>query len=90
MKTVAVDDEKVTIVVKSLTHRLVATATRAPTALLHMPTTDEGMVPRVAESVGATVRVQLFRNKDDNLLFEGKSQHGGLEVHGDVSMLLHG
>ena len=83
------DDDRVQVEVKSLTHRLVATATRAPTALLHMPTVDEGMVPRVAESVGASISVALFDRKD-KLLFEGQSGHGGLEVHGDISMLLCG
>ena len=91
LQKVQVTDETVHIAVHNATHALTVTVTRAPTALLHMPTPDSGMVPRVAESVGAVVTLQLQTlDKNDNgrLVFEGTSHHGGLEVHGDVSMLL--
>ena len=87
LQKVQVTDETVHVEVHNATHRLSVNVTRAPTALLHMPTPDSGMVPRVAESVGAAVQLQLH-NSNNNLVFEGTSHHGGLEVHGDVSMLL--
>jgi len=94
LERVHVDDEKVHVQVCNSTHRLSVTAHRAPTALLHMPTKDRGMVAAVKESVGAEVAVQFYRltgnGDDDELVFKGTSHHGGLEVHGNVSLLLCG
>lgn len=95
LERVHVNDEKVHVQVRNSTHRLMVEVVRAPTALLHMPTKTEGMVAAVKESVGAEATIQFFRlmsnaDDDDELVFEGTSHHGGLEVHGDVSLLLCG
>ena len=84
--SVKVDDDSVAVETSNRTNRLKVTAMRAPTAILLMPTKDSGMVPKVDESVGSIVTVQFFKN--DDLIFEGTSHHGGLEVFGEYEMLL--
>ena len=75
------------IVAQNKTHRLEISAEPGPTILLPAPTKDRGMVPRVNESLEATVYIRL-ETIDGQLLFTGSSQHGGLEVEGDTQILL--
>ena len=44
------------------------------------------MVPRVKESVAATVAVQLI-DRTGTVLFEGESRFGGMEIEGDTEIL---
>ncbi|HSH01778.1 MAG TPA: tocopherol cyclase family protein [Anaerolineae bacterium] len=87
LQKVAVTPHDVTIIVRNRTHQLTLTAQRGPTALLHMPTKKEGMVPAVNESVGATVTLQLHTNTGQ-LLYESNSPHAGLEIEGDIDILI--
>jgi hypothetical protein len=53
---------------------------------LYAPTPGQGMIPRVNESVGATVQIR-FSEKDGRLMYEGESQFAGMEIEGDTRIL---
>lgn len=86
LEEVAVDGEQVRIVVNNGKQALRITAVQGATALLHAPTSGKGMVPRVKESVAATVAVQLI-DRTGTVLFEGESRFGGMEIEGDTEIL---
>jgi hypothetical protein len=44
------------------------------------------MVPRVRESVNATISIRLAE-KEGPLLYEGESAFGGMEIEGDTAIL---
>jgi hypothetical protein len=84
-----VDDNTVEWVLYNKEHELAITAQRAEGGLLKGPE-KEAMHMRVDETMKASVKVRLsaldgFRKA---LIFEGEGQHAGLEVVGDLSMLL--
>lgn len=84
---VALTENGVRIVTRNRTHRLVIEAERGPTALLHAPTRDRGMVPKVAESVGARVHLTLS-DSAGRVLLADESGFAGLEIEGDTRILL--
>jgi hypothetical protein len=86
LRQVAVDGDQVTIAVDNGQHLLQIKAQRGPTALLYAPTPGQGMIPRVNESVGATVQIR-FSKKDGRLIYEGESQFAGMEIEGDTRIL---
>ncbi len=86
LQQVKIDGDHVTIVAQSQTHQLTIEAERGATALLHMPTAADGMIPRVRESVAGKVTVTLT-DRDGNFIFRGKSKHTGVEIEGDTTIL---
>ncbi|MGI5916738.1 MAG: tocopherol cyclase family protein [Anaerolineae bacterium] len=81
----AVDDERVEWSMADGRHRLSIVVQRAtPGMLLHMPTGTE-MVPRVPETMSATVVVRLVAlGRNERVLFQGTGAYAGLETGGEV------
>ena len=63
--------------------RLSLLAERSTGGLLHSPERTE-MMPRVMESLTATVSVRLEESPGGRVLFEGRGEHAGLEVVGEL------
>lgn len=80
-----VDEEEVQWTLSNRTHRLTLRAQRAPGAVLYAPTPQD-MVPRVEETVQATVHVALSTLAGASV-FAGTGHHAGLEVMGEVAVL---
>ncbi|MCO5206913.1 MAG: tocopherol cyclase family protein [Anaerolineae bacterium] len=87
LERVALNGDQTEIVVFNRTHRLAITAQRGATGLLPAPTPDRGMVPRVNESLSATVAIQ-FSRRSGELIFASQSANAGLEIEGDTTILL--
>ena len=77
---------RVEIVVTNKQYRLQINAERGATALLYAPTPGQGMVPRVKESLTATVRLHLS-DRRGAILFAGESSFAGMEIEGDTQIL---
>lgn len=88
LEKVAIDGDHVEIVIKNKQNRLLISADRGATALLHKPTKTDGMIPAVKESVSAQVSIQLQELKGKTI-YESVSQHGAMEIEGDTQILLH-
>ncbi len=91
LEVVAISAETVHIRVRNRTHRLDIQVQRADGILLPAPTKERGMVPMVNETLGASVSIRLTRRgglRSQMLVYEGSSQHAGLEVEGDTAILL--
>ena len=86
LEQVEADDEVVTLVMRNLTHRLVISAERSPTALLLAPTKEMGMVPKVNEGLDSTIHIHLT-TLSGRTIYESSSKHGGLEVEGSIAQL---
>lgn len=81
-------DQAVTWVIRDQHHRLEMRAIRAEGALLQAPTTAD-MGRRIAETLGATVEVDLhaLESAGPRLIFRGTGRHAGLEAVGDLVRL---
>jgi hypothetical protein len=86
LEALMVDDQHVHITTRNRTHRLTLRALRTPTALLHGPTPDRGMVPFVNEALGSEVAVTLA-TLDGAVLFDDIGRSAGLEIQGDLTLL---
>ncbi len=89
VEKLAVTDQHVTWVVRDSRYRLEMLATRSGGGLLHAPSRTE-MHKRVMETLQSTVEVRLSRleGTHDTTIFHGTGRNAGLEVQGDLSMLL--
>jgi hypothetical protein len=83
--TSSIVDDQVILVLTRRDTRLELTATKAETAELISPLEGE-MRGKVNESLSAQIHVRL--TKQNEVLFEGDGRHSGLEVAGDISILL--
>jgi hypothetical protein len=81
-----IGDETLEISVRSRRHRLRIVARRAQGGLLHEPT-GASMLQRVEETMLATVAVTLSEI-DGDVLLEQEGRNAGLEVQGNLDMLL--
>jgi hypothetical protein len=86
LERVVIDGDRVQITVHDEQHELQINAQRGPTALLPAPTPGQGMIPRVAESVGATVSIRLSKTHG-GIIYEGPSAFAGMEIEGDTRIL---
>jgi hypothetical protein len=69
--------------------RLEIETKRKPGVMLYAPS-SQGMKPRVAESLGVEIEVHLSTRADKKTVFHEIGRHGGLEVQGDMSLLVPG
>ncbi len=76
-----VGDTEVQWTLTNRTHRLDLRAQRVPGAMLYAPTPKD-MIPRVEETVQATVEVTLA-TQAGMVVFEGTGRYAGLEVMGE-------
>jgi hypothetical protein len=77
----------VQITVRGKEEVLEITGQQGRTALLPAPTPGQGMVPRVSESIDTQVHVRLSDTRGA-IIFEGQSEHGGMEIEGDTAILV--
>ncbi len=68
-------------------YRLEMLATRSQGGLLHSPSRTE-MHKRVMETLQSTIAVRLSELRSGREIFNGTGRNAGLEVQGDLSMLL--
>lgn len=78
-------DDKVNLWFKQGKHHLKIVAHKAEGTDLVSPISGE-MRGKVNESLMATIDIQLFEN--DNLIYDGSGRNAGLELGGDVEILL--
>lgn len=83
-------DKHIDWVVRNRSHRLSLRIERSQSLDLYAPTRTD-MSGRVAESIDATINVQLtsIENSHEQLVFEGTGRNAGLEVAGDIDRLLN-
>jgi hypothetical protein len=86
VEKLTVTDERVTWAVKDRQYRLEMLATRSGGGLLHSPSRTE-MHKRVMETLQSTVEVKLSRLSGETV-FHSTGRNAGLEVQGDLTMLL--
>jgi len=86
IESLEIFDDHVAWVLRNRRHRLSLKAWRAQGGLLLGPT-PEDMGTRVMETLSASIDVRLETLQGD-LIFEGKGEHAGLEVVGDLERLL--
>lgn len=89
LEQVAIDGKKVQVLVTNERHELRISAEQGKTALLYAPAPGVGMVPRVQESISATLRLSL-RERRGPTIFAGESRFAGMEIEGDTQILLTG
>jgi tocopherol cyclase len=70
-------------------HTLALEAERSGGGLLHAPFRT-AMVQRVLESLTATIAVRLCERTSGRVLFEDRGRHAGLEVGGEIAVVLDG
>jgi hypothetical protein len=87
LEKVRLDGGQVEIVVRNEEAVLEITGVQGRTALLPAPTPGQGMVPRVSESIDTRVQVRLS-DAGGAIIFEGQSDHAGMEIEGDTTILL--
>jgi hypothetical protein len=68
-------------------YRLEVSATRTDGAILHAPY-EKQMIERVAETMTSTVDLRFKSVATGETLFEGRGEHGCLEVQGDIQAIL--
>ncbi len=86
LERLVISDDHVHWQLRNRQHRLELRATRARAGLLAGPTKVD-MGKRVAETLSATVEVQLSTLAGEQVL-QDRGRHAGLEVHGDLARLL--
>lgn len=87
LERLTITDDHVHWQLRNRQHRLELLAARTHGGLLAGPTkTDMGK--RVAETLNATVEVELSTLAGERVL-QDRGRHAGLEVHGDLTRLLH-
>lgn len=82
-----ITDSHITWAMHNATHRLELVAQRAEGGLLHAPMRT-AMQARVLESLTASVHVRLIERRSEKVLFEDVGRHAGLEVGGEVVLIL--
>lgn len=80
-----INDDRVHLVFKNPKSELRIQAQQAPGTALHSPISGE-MTGKINESLQATIQAELFEN--GRRIFEGTAKTAGLEVAGDVDILL--
>ena len=83
--TSSMDDDHVYLQFKQGKKLIKITAKRGPTAELISPIVGE-MAGKVNESLAAVLHVKL--TEGDKVIYEGSGRNAGLEVAGDISILL--
>ncbi len=88
IEQLVVTEESIHWVVRDARLRLEMEATRPGGGLLQAPTT-QNMGRRIAETLDATVRVELtsLGPQGRRRIFSGEGRHGGLEAVGDLERL---
>jgi len=86
IERLTVDDHGCRLSVCDQRFQLDISASHAAGALLHAPY-DRQMVARVAETMTSTVDLRLQRRDSGETLFEGRGQHGCLEVQGELESI---
>ena len=81
-----IDESNVYLLFTKGRYRLDIKATKARTAELISPITG-GMRGKVNESIDAIVEIKLM--KGDEVIYQGTGKHTGLEIAGDVDVLLN-
>jgi tocopherol cyclase len=84
---IEVTDQAYCISVRDRKYRLELSATRTDGAILHAPY-EKQMIERVAETMTSTVDLRFERFATGEILFEGRGEHGCLEVQGDLPAIL--
>lgn len=89
VEKLAVTDDHVTWVIRDNHYRLEMLATRSGGGLLHAPSRTE-MHKRVMETLQSTIEVRLsdLNGGRDATIFQGTGRNAGLEVQGDLTMML--
>lgn len=82
-----ITDEHVRWTVRDRKYRLIMTAKRAESSLLHAPIRTE-MHKRVDETMKASIHIR-FAHLSGELIYEDVGHNAGLEVHGDLETLLN-
>lgn len=80
-----IDDDKVYLTLKKRRERIEIIATKGQTGELISPISGE-MRGKVNESLSATVELKYY--KGEQLVYHGNGRNAGLEVAGDISILL--
>ncbi|MEP4146071.1 MAG: tocopherol cyclase family protein [Halioglobus sp.] len=88
IEQLSVDDHSYRLVVQDREHRLEINATRSEGGLLHAPY-NKRMIERVAETMTSQIDIRLERRADGSLVYEGRGEHGCLEVQGELGSILH-
>jgi tocopherol cyclase len=87
IEAIEVTDHAYRMTVRDRIHRLEISATKTEGATLHAPY-EKQMIERVAETMTSTVEVRFERLADHEKLFEGRGEHGCLEIQGDLEAIL--
>ncbi len=87
LEQLSVTDSHVHWHLSNAVHRLEIEAERSEGGLLHAPMRT-AMLARVLESLTARVRVRLLARSDNRVLFDEVGRHAGLEVGGEVKLIL--
>lgn len=82
------DENTYRLCVRDRKYRLQLYATRTGGALLHAPY-DKQMVERVSETMNSRTELSFEKVEGGEILFEGRGEHGCLEVQGDLQTLIH-
>jgi hypothetical protein len=84
---IEVNDREYYLVIGDPTYRLELNATRSEGAVLHAPY-EKQMIERVAETMTSTIDLRFQGNRRGETIFEGRGEHGCLEVQGDLASIL--
>lgn len=85
---IEVTDDHYRLSVRDREYHLEISATRPGGALLHAPY-ERQMLERVAESMTSSIEVCFRRVSSRSPIFEGRGEHGCLEVQGDIGGILY-
>jgi len=83
---IEVTDLEYCLVIRDKKYRLELAATRSTGGLLHAPY-EKQMVERVAETMNSSIDLR-FGHAAGGTIFEGRGEHGCLEVQGDLEAIL--
>lgn len=86
LEHLAITEDTVRWILRNATHRLALVATRSEGGLLHAPMRT-AMQARVLESLTAAVHVRLT-DLSGRVIFDDLGRHAGLEVGGEVALIL--
>ena len=84
---IEVNDREYHLVIRDRRYRLELDATRSAGAILHAPY-EKQMIERVAETMTSTIDIRFRDISRGEMIFEGRGEHGCLEVQGDLASIL--
>jgi len=82
-----VGEHRVRLEIHDRHYRLEVDARKTGGAILHAPYENQ-MLERVAETMTSSIDVRLSTRTGDRTLYEGRGEHGCLEVQGDLEAVL--